>query len=255
MKGVLKLMSNVTRDENSQRTSINAIIEVKSAGFIPDTYDQSVTVTDATEIFAIASKPYDNGMNDYAAIAAGEYGNPDLDGMMEWLSENNPDLFNDLLLAVLNHADEDDLDDALDLAGWNDDADIVIGIDADWLREELGEATAAEFLHDLRDSLQAYLEENGYEEFTFSIDPYEWEECDDCDCDEPEEDEDDCDDCAPYEIAIDGGLDEADAACLECGIDLNVIRPLLAKYGLDNDDYCDCCCEDDPPAADPPPAE
>jgi hypothetical protein len=239
--------NTVTRDENATSTTVDAIIEVKTAGFVPDKHNQSIEFSDCNEVFAIFGKPYGNGGTEYALVAAGEYGEIDLDGMAAWLRENEPEKFNDLLLAMLESVDEEELDEALELTGWNENddflPDVAILIDRGWLDDALGEEAADELLEELNDALEAFLDENGHGEFCFGVTTVSCEGCctEECGCCAAGEDDDagdgdveDEDGELPWDIEFSGDvlLDDEGIDALADGIEEDVILPILQKYGL-----------------------
>lgn len=229
-------MGNVIRDEQFAHTGIDAIVDIKSESFIPSTYNQSITIEDATEVFAIFGKFLGNCATDYTMITAGECGEVGLNSMMEWLKENSPNTFNDLLHAILYYSDEDELDEALEAAGWDNvpAVDVAIYVESDWLFEELGQETAEKFLNELSETLEAYLDSCGHSDLSLAIIEVDYDECNgDCEC---------CGDCDDDEmlygviIAYDIPLDPEVAVELEGDIHEHVILRLLEKYNLVEED-------------------
>ena len=229
-------MAGTIYGENGKVATISAVIEVATESFVLGEQNQTVFLEGCQEMFAVFGKlgPYDR--MEYATVFQGVHSEGlDLNRMLADTKESNPELFFSILLAALNNAGEDELDAALDLAGWNppDFLDIAIVINGDWLRRKLGEKVADELLEELIETLEIYLGENGYEELLSGVITYE--DCDYCtECsqvatvDELEEIEELY--YVEFASGIPIGIEEVDA--LEDSVEHNVLLPILKKYGL-----------------------
>ncbi|MDR3298101.1 MAG: hypothetical protein LBT19_01880 [Candidatus Nomurabacteria bacterium] len=233
-------MSKILRDENSGVTKIDALIEIKTEGFIPSTHNQSVAFEGCDAIFALFGTSYDFGMQEYALAAAGPYGDPDLNKMMGWLAEEHPEVFNDLLRAVLQAVNEEDLDEALEDIGWSFEPDVSVLFDYDRLVEELGEEPAGQFIDELCKSLATYLIDIGLADLLIDItvrvsDAYV---CPNCGYREEDDDDGLDGDSGPNDgnsVLTVGVSDELsaegiNAQGLEDRIIEEVVLPLLQKY-------------------------
>ncbi|MFV0485020.1 MAG: hypothetical protein ACK5MU_02200 [Candidatus Saccharimonadales bacterium] len=240
------MSENVIKEDGLTKTKIDVLVDVASEGFIPDSHNQSIMVSGATEIFMIVGKPYDIGGSEYALVRGGEYDNVDLCNMMGWLQEINPELFVELLYAVMMAAEDEELDEALDDIGWFDPGvDIGVYISRSWLLEKFDEDGVDSFESELEKALGEYLEIGGHDEVSFAVLIIDDRclECDDeCTCGRGLS-EDDTEPEIPWSIvfaedyvAAIGAEMTVDFATI---IDKEVVIPMLEKYGFVEDDPAD----------------
>lgn len=163
---------------------------------------------------------------------------------MEWLKKEHPAAFSDILYAILVSADEDELDGALEAAGWNDDfGDINLLISRTWLAEQLDEDGIDSIEEELREAICAYLEEAGQADTDCYVAVIDdtclcCGCCEECDCGDDIPDEDEAE--LPWRIAVDSDFEEKIgeelAASLVAHIDEHIVVPIFEKYGLVEDD-------------------
>jgi|GEM_PF-3855178 len=210
---------------------ISVIIDAEVEDSILEQHREDVVLEGFQEMFAFFGKINKSGHMDYKLYAEGISGKIGFDDAIALLRRVRPDLFDDLLLAVLNNVGENELNEVLDLTGWNSGGfpDVAIVLNESWVYRKLDEKAADELWEELIVALKAYFDKNGYNELSFGVLTYEYEVCD-------------C--CAEYCLATMAESDRVDAiyhveftdeklATLESGIENDVLGPILKKYGLD----------------------
>ena len=95
-------------------SSINAIIETESCGDLIDTQKTISEFNNCNSALILLGRKYEVGAEDYALISAGYNDLEELHSVVEWLKVNNPELFYNLMSAMLSEADPDELDEALE---------------------------------------------------------------------------------------------------------------------------------------------
>jgi len=222
----------VINDTETTKETVGVLIVSRTEGIVPDAHDQSVFSEDCSNVLAFLGKPCPCGGTSFTLVVHNDYDGLDLYGMAAYLKKNKPELFLGFLLAMLNNVDEDTLDAALDMTGWNppDLPDVAIAVDGEWVSEQLTDELTEKLYDDLRVELGVYLNANGHK-ISYAV--IVIAASDGCGCNavielNGEEDDD------PYCVVIadDVPLDEEVSMALESGIEDVVIVPVLERYGL-----------------------